>query len=291
VSTAPKAGRRQADRAARRAERARRAAEPLPAPLPPETRTVGQLVAESIRFYRHRFFQSLPLGLSAAVITQLAITFGDRHHPRAVGATVFGSGDQADVVFRPFNNADELAHANRALVGGGSEAILSTAVLGGLLLTVSYIGATLLVTGTPYDARRALRAWTVGILAFVPTPFLATLFYLPAIAWLAFVGLSVPAAVVEGTGVWSSFRRGIALAKADYVHALGGLATLVVTYVLTRFALFFTLQSAGESTQRVASFLADLVLSPMLFIGAVLLYGDQVARLGLRRPRRRKAAG
>jgi hypothetical protein len=34
----------------------------LPPPLPPAERTVGQLVAESINFYRHRFWPSLLLG-------------------------------------------------------------------------------------------------------------------------------------------------------------------------------------------------------------------------------------
>src|SRR6059036_3004416 len=38
----------------------------LPPPLPPETRTVGQLVAESIRLYGRRFWPSLSLGLGPA---------------------------------------------------------------------------------------------------------------------------------------------------------------------------------------------------------------------------------
>src|SRR5439155_5481440 len=46
---------------------------PLPAPLPPETRTVGQLVAETIRLYGERFWVSLPLGLPVAVIDQIVI--------------------------------------------------------------------------------------------------------------------------------------------------------------------------------------------------------------------------
>ena len=36
---------------------------PLPPPLPPETRTVGQLVAETIRLYGSRFLPVLALGL------------------------------------------------------------------------------------------------------------------------------------------------------------------------------------------------------------------------------------
>ena len=40
----------------------------LPPPLPPETRTVGQLVAESIRLYGARFWPSLALGIGPALV-------------------------------------------------------------------------------------------------------------------------------------------------------------------------------------------------------------------------------
>src|SRR2546423_12468368 len=43
-----------------------RAREPRPPPLPPETRTVGQLVAETINLYRGHFWGSLALGLGPA---------------------------------------------------------------------------------------------------------------------------------------------------------------------------------------------------------------------------------
>jgi hypothetical protein len=48
------------------------AGEPLPAPLPPETRTVGQLIAETIRLFGDRFVPALPLGLPVAVLDVLA---------------------------------------------------------------------------------------------------------------------------------------------------------------------------------------------------------------------------
>src|SRR5436190_17596115 len=40
----------------------------LPPPLPPETRTVGQLVAETIRLYGRRFWPSLALGVAPALL-------------------------------------------------------------------------------------------------------------------------------------------------------------------------------------------------------------------------------
>jgi hypothetical protein len=52
-------------RAATRAER------PLPPPLPPERRTIGQLVAESIRLYGRHFLRALPLGVVVAAINQV----------------------------------------------------------------------------------------------------------------------------------------------------------------------------------------------------------------------------
>jgi hypothetical protein len=48
---------------------------------------------------------------------------------------------------------------------------------------------------------------------------------------------------------------------------------------LTGLMLFFLLQGVGESTVRVAAFLALLVLSPVFLLGAGLLYVDQAARV------------
>src|SRR5947208_2510857 len=79
------------------------------------------------------------------------------------------------------------------------------------------------------------------------------------------------------------FRRGAALGRADFVHALGSLATLVITIVLTGLVLFFLIQSFGDQALRVAAFLAFLVLTPLFFLGAALLYVDQAARAGSRR--------
>jgi hypothetical protein len=49
-----------------------RSDEPLPAALPPESRTVGQLVAESIRFYGDHFWPVLLLGLSFVLLDALS---------------------------------------------------------------------------------------------------------------------------------------------------------------------------------------------------------------------------
>src|ERR687888_1535369 len=50
------------------AQRGHRSRRELPPPLPPETRTVGQLVAEAVRFYGTRFWPSLALGTPPAIL-------------------------------------------------------------------------------------------------------------------------------------------------------------------------------------------------------------------------------
>jgi hypothetical protein len=48
----------------------------LPPPLPPERRTVGQLVGEAIRLYGDQFVRALPLGVVVAAINQLTLGIG-----------------------------------------------------------------------------------------------------------------------------------------------------------------------------------------------------------------------
>jgi hypothetical protein len=55
----------------------------LPPPLPPEQRTIGQLVAEAIRLYGARFLHALPLGVVVAGVNLLAVG-----QPRPVAVVV-----------------------------------------------------------------------------------------------------------------------------------------------------------------------------------------------------------
>jgi hypothetical protein len=244
-------------RTANKRRRPPRPPQPLPPPLPPEERSVGQLVAETIRFYQHHFFQTLPLGLSVAALNQLTGTFGHlRVEPRGHPPP------------RSFDHPT-------SILGGGIEV---TILLGALLLTASFIVAIVLVTGERPVGRALAVAYVLGVLVFLPAPLLAQLLYLPAVAYLALFGWVVPVALVERTGFFESFRRSLRLARVDYVHALGGLATLVIVFALVRIMLVFLLRSGSEVAERSAALLADLVLSPMLFVGAAILYLDQAAR-------------
>jgi len=206
-------------------------AEPRPAALPPGERTVGQLVAESIRFYGQSFWRVLPLGLVLTAVDQASV-----REPLVVQAVIYW---------------------------------LATP-----LFVAGYLWACRLVLGVPVTRS----ATVVAVLIWLPFPALRALLVLPAVAWLAFVGLAAPAAMVEGLGVREALQRGRQLGLADYTHALGSLATLVIVVGLAGNTLSVLLHTQGNSSARVALGLADLVLSPLLFVGSALLYPDQAAR-------------
>ena len=110
----------------------------------------------------------------------------------------------------------------------------------------------------------------------------------------ALFGLAVPVAMIERTGFRASLTRARRIAAADFVHALGSLCALVIVFALTAAVLGLLLHGQADNAVRVAAFLAVLVLSPMLYIGAALLYYDQAARcdrLGSREPRPRSGDG
>ncbi len=214
--------------------------QPLPPPpLPPETRTVGQLVAESLRLYGRNVWAALALGISLTAINQ---------------------------------------------VSAGHETLVQVLVLaaGAPLMAASFTAASALVGGVRPDGPQLARAVVVGALVFVPAAFLALVYVFPAIAWLALVGLVVPVLVIERLPVVAALRRAVALARADFVHAFGALATLVILFGLVRLMLALLLRDLGDSGERIALGLADLVVSPLLFLGGALLYVDQAARARVR---------
>ena len=214
-----------------------RAGEPRPAALPPRERTVGQLVAESIRLYGDRFGRALAIGIAPAFLAFVT------------------------------------AHVSRGL------ALVLAPTLYGALLSAAYVGACVLVLERRPSLRRLLVAWAAGWLIFAPVPFLVVGFVLPGLAWLAAFGLIVPVLVVEELPLRRAFARAWQLARADYVHALGSLATLGIVVFLTQVVLAFLLRGAGGAAVDTAFVLANVVVSPLLFIGGALLYVDQAARV------------
>jgi hypothetical protein len=99
----------------------------------------------------------------------------------------------------------------------------------------------------------------------------------------------VPAAIFEARGPLAALRRSLEVARADIVHAIGGLATLVLLYGITQRLLLQVLHSEADNTVRVSILLADLVLAPLLFIGPALLFVDLAARVGTTRESRKAA--
>jgi hypothetical protein len=209
----------------------------VPPPLPPAERTVGQLVAESLRLYGRRFWPSLALGVPPAILNLLA---------RVLDDTLL---------------------------------LVVVPIAGGLLLSLSYVVAVALASEQPVAVARAIAG---GVLVFLPFPFFTAFFILPGLVWLAAFGLVVPVLALERIGFWLAFLRAYKLARADFVHALGSLATLAILVFLTQSMLFFLLRGTSDQTLDIASFVAALVVSPLLFLGSALLYFDQAAREDLR---------
>lgn len=175
-----------------------------------------------------------------------------------------------------------LAPAALAVVGANVSrwtALALSPTLFGALLSATFVGATVLVLQPRPTRRRLVVTWLVGWLVFAPVPFLVLAFVLPGLAWLAAFGLVVPVLLIEDVAPRAAVARAWRLARADYVHALGSLATLAIVVFLTQAVLAFILRGFGGSAVSTAFFLANIVVSPLLFVGAALLYVDQSARV------------
>jgi hypothetical protein len=214
----------------------------LPPPLPPAERTVGQLIAETIRAYSNDFWRALPLGVPLALTDQLSV--------RQTGE---------------------------------------------VQILIYWAALPLFVAGYLWACRLVLRASPnvvaagVAALVWLPFPALRPLYILPGLAWLAFIGLSVPAAMVERLAFRDALVRGRSLGVVDYLHALGSLAALVIVVGVAESVLSALLHSQGDNGQRVAVTISDLVLSPLLFLGGAMLYVDQAARVGSHPSNRRRS--
>jgi len=206
-------------------------AESRPAALPPGQRTVGQLVAESIRFYGEHFWAVLLLGVPFLVID--VISLDSSVTTQTVVAWVLGPS-----------------------------------------VCAAYVRACMLLGRTFWS----WRAYAVALIVYLPFPVLVRIYVMPGIAWFGLIGLAVPAALYEGLGVRAALRRGLDLGRADLVHAIGGIATVCIVYGVSRGALQVLLHTQGDQAQKIAVVLADIILSPILYLGGALLYVDQAAR-------------
>jgi hypothetical protein len=210
----------------------------------PAERLIGQLVADTLRFYGSHFWSSLALGAAPAIVVAVA---------------------------------SQLDRSAAVAVSAGGAVIAATA---------SYVAASAMVAGVRPPARTLLAAFMVGVVVYIPALLLLGLI-LPGLAWLALFGLSVPAAVSERLGFVESLRRGLDLGRADFVHALGTLCTLGLLVFVTGQVMVLAIYGASGHAIEAAAFLATLVLTPLLFLGAAHLYDDQVARAKVKSKRKR----
>jgi hypothetical protein len=217
-----------------------------PPPLPPERRTVGQLIAESIRLYYLRFWQALPLGLAAVPLVLAEHLYGGSH-----------------------DGVPSVAHLGLVL------AIESPA------FAAAYVGACRIVVGAAPRARTG-RAFALGVALFACFRLLAILAVIPGLLWLAVVGLAVPVVLVEDATPRRALRRAVELARADFAHALGGLVALALVTFLAAATLAILLHTEAANSSLVAIGLAQGVLLPVLLLGSAMLYLDQTARLRLK---------
>jgi hypothetical protein len=204
---------------------------------------VGQVVAESIRLYGRRFFPSLALGLPAAVIVGLGSWTPEPE--RSASILVVGT------------------------------ALSSWALMRAARITY------------PDATGSSVHAVAVGVVAFLPVVIARVVvfpgIYPLALLWLAATLFAIPAVLVERAPARRALLRSLRLARADVVHVLGALVTLVITIVLTAIVLTFLIRGFGDQGIRVASLLALLILTPLFFLGAAVLYADQAARVRLAR--------
>jgi len=192
-----------------------------------------------------------------------------------------------------------IASAGFALALGVPE-VLAIVVIA-LAFTACYAAATRVLAGDTFTesmAQVALRSPVLAVLAaVVSVPFALAIFTRPAdplaglillffaIAWLVFVGLSIPVAVAEPVESPSwfarlgrSLHRSVELARAEFFHAVGITAAFVLVYGLLGPLLAALLVGFAENGRTVAFLLSQVVLAPFFFLGLAVLYFEQSAR-------------
>jgi hypothetical protein len=166
------------------------------------------------------------------------------------------------------------------------ENLIFAATGGSIIVSACYVGACLLARDVETTRRSVLTAIVVGALVFAPVPFLTRILIFPAVIWLALFGLAVPVVLYERKGLQEALGRALALARADFVHALGSLAALALVGFVSAIALASLLRQFGDQAESTAALLPLALVSPLLLLGAAQLYADQAARVastGLRK--------
>lgn len=169
-----------------------------------------------------------------------------------------------------------------------------------LAFTAIFGAAARLVSGDSFAeawAQVGLRAPVLVVLTFVvavPTVISLTYLFLFVIAalWVALMGFSIPVAVLERdpdvTNAFDriafSLLRSLRLARAEYLHALGVVAALIIAYLVLGIGLAVGLVGFADNGRVIAAALVQVVLAPFFFLGLSVLYFEQRARAAVSSP-------
>ncbi len=163
-----------------------------------------------------------------------------------------------------------------------------------LAFTAIYGAAARLVSGDTFAeawAQVFVRAPTLLVLTFVvAVPVVIAIPYLFLLIvgalWIALMGFAVPVAMLERDPdvtnpfdrIAYSLLRSIRLARAEYLHALGVIAALLMIYLLLGIVLAQALVGFADNGEVIAAALVQVVLAPFFFLGLSVLYFEQRAR-------------
>jgi hypothetical protein len=169
-----------------------------------------------------------------------------------------------------------------------------------LAFTAVYAAAARIVSGDSFAeawAQVGVRAPVLLVLTFVvAVPFALAVGYLLllvlAVLWLALSGFSIPAAMLEREGnrdgvfgrIAYALDRSLRLARAEYLHAAGVVAALVLAYVLFSVLIGAALVGFADNGETIAAALVQVVLAPLFFLGLAVLYYEQRARAAVSSP-------
>jgi hypothetical protein len=215
---------------------------------------LSELLAETIRLYGHRFGAAIGIGLpsGAAFLATLAT-------PTALDVAILAL-------------AFTLSYAAAARVTAGDplvEAFAQTGLRLPVLLVITVVVA-------------------VPFVLAVTQLFLVVL----GVGWLGLMCFSIPVAMLEQDPearnwfdrIGFALSRSVALARVEYLHAVGIAAALVLLYVVLGIVLAATLVGFAENGREIAVAIAQVVLAPVFFLGLSVLYFEQKVRALSSRP-------
>jgi hypothetical protein len=163
-----------------------------------------------------------------------------------------------------------------------------------LAFTLSYAAAARVTAGDPLVeafAQAGLRAPVLLVLTLVvAVPFVLAVTQLflvvLGVAWLGLMCFSIPVAMLEQDPearswferIGFALSRSVALARVEYLHAVGIVAALVLLYVVLGIVLATALVGFAENGREIAVAISQVLLAPVFFFGLSVLYYEQKVR-------------